>query len=417
MRIKGFTKANLNATQLEALQQVEWRNERLIAHVRLWLGALSNIVLDIFNACTSWQKFDVHALLILDLGIVLYSLATFIATSGKYKAWVKNVLINTDILVISVYSYFSMPGILLPSYFILVLLLTVFRYRAFLTLIATIECILAFILVILSWQFLGSYPIWEMPGNTTLMMYSRFFIVMNCAVLIGVFGVVFIFISRQEKILVVKTMEREKLARFLPRELVDEVESGRLTLEKEGRKTQVTILFADILDFTSLSEKLLPEKIVYLLNKYSDKMVQVIFAHGGILDKFTGDGLMAVFGVPHSKEDDQLHAANAAIMMKSEIGTLNEHFKDVGLPTIKIGIGMATGEVVAGSISTVDRITVIGNPVNLAQQLQSYCKELGAEILVEEITVKAIKDKKTIKEVGAVHLPKKDKPIKVWTLA
>jgi adenylate cyclase len=256
-----------------------------------------------------------------------------------------------------------------------------------------------------------------MPWNDTLMMYSRFVEVLNNAVLIGILGIIFAYISRQVKILVVKTIERENLARFLPRELVNEVESGRLTLEKEGKKIKVTVLFADILDFTSLSEKLMPEKIVYLLNKYSDKMVQVIFAHGGILDKFTGDGLMAVFGVPHSKEDDQLQAANAALMMKSEIETLNVHFKGVGLPMIKIGIGMATGEVVAGSISTVERITVIGNPVNLAPQLQSYCKELGAEILVDEITVKAIKDKKTIKEVGAVHLPKKDKPIKVWTLA
>ena len=417
MAIIDFSKEKLSATQLDALQQVEWRNERLIAHIRLWIGALSNIVLDLINALTSWAKFDVSLLLILDLGIVIYSLATFIATSGKYKPWVKNVLINTDILVIAIYSYFSMPGNLMPSYFILVLLLTVFRYRAFLTFIATIECVLAFILVIFSWHFLGSYPIWEMPGNDTLMMYSSFFIILNCSVLISVFGVVFIFISRQAKILVIKTVEREKLARFLPRELVNEVESGRIALQKEGQKVKVTVLFVDIHDFTSLSEKLLPEKIVYMLNIYSDKMVQIIFAHGGILDKFTGDGLMAVFGVPYSKEDDQLQAANAAIMMKSEVGTLNEHFKSVGLPTIKIGIGMATGEVVAGSISTVDRITVIGNPVNLAPQLQRHCKELGIDILAEEITVKAIKDKKTIKEVGVVHLPKQDKPIKVWTLA
>jgi adenylate cyclase len=417
MAIINFAKEKLSTTQLEALQQVEWRNERLIAHFRFWLAAIPNFVLDIFNACTSWQKFDVTMLLLFDLGIVLYALVTFLLTRGKYKPWVKNVLISTDIIVVAVYSYFSMPGALLPGFFILALILTVFRYRAFLTLIATLECVIAFILVIQAWFFLGYYPIWEMPGNGTLMMYSRFIVILNNVVLIGILGIIFAYISRQVKILVIRTIERESLSRFLPKELVNEVESGRLVLEKEGQRILVTVIFSDILNFNSLSERLKPEKIVYLLNRYTDSMVQIVFKQGGIIDRFTGDGLMAIFGAPLSSEDDQLNAVNTALLMKTELEVLNKEFYTSGLPTLKIGMGIATSEVIGGNIGSRDYMdyTVKGSAVNIAPQLQGYCRELGVEILAEETTVKAINGRINSTEVGSVQIFGNIKPLKVWT--
>ena len=179
----------------------------------------------------------------------------------------------------------------------------------------------------------------------------------------------------------------------------------------------VTVLFSDIRDFTSLTERMPPERIVHLLNSYSEKMVQVIFAHGGMLDKFTGDGIMAVFGAPNNRLDDQLQAARAAIAMQLALNELNQELEAEGLPAISMGVGLATGEVVAGSIGTKDRMeyTVIGNAANLASRIQNMSRDMGVDILTEDVTVHALGDAIKTTEVGVVRIRGVEKPMRLWT--
>jgi len=200
--------------------------------------------------------------------------------------------------------------------------------------------------------------------------------------------------------------------------MIDDVAEGRLELGKEGQKVMVTVLVLDILDFSAISENLLPEKIVYLLNTYSDLMVQAVFKNGGILDKSTGDGIIAVFGVPDREPNDRVRAVSAAIAMNSQLTDLNKRFNTQGLPELKIGIGIATGEVVAGRIGSKERMdyTVIGKTVDIASTLQGYCEELGISVVMDDMTATAVQKTYSAKELSSVSIPEEKQPLKIWTL-
>jgi adenylate cyclase len=149
------------------------------------------------------------------------------------------------------------------------------------------------------------------------------------------------------------------------------------------------VLFADIRGFTSISEKEKPEKVVALLNKYFSVMTEIIFEHGGTLDKYIGDGLMALFGAPTASPEDALNAVKAAVTMQKRLGPLNEELRAEGLGTISMGIGLHTGEATIGYIGSDKRseYTAIGDTVNLASRLESNAA--GGQILMSEASVAA----------------------------
>jgi adenylate cyclase len=151
-------------------------------------------------------------------------------------------------------------------------------------------------------------------------------------------------------------------------------------------------LFADIRGFTTMSERENPERVVRLLNLYFTAMSEIIFAHGGTLDKYIGDGLMAIFGAPTATPDDALNAAKAAIAMQRRLGTLNGELVADGLSPITVGMGMHTGEAVIGYIGSEKRseYTAIGDTVNLAARLESNAR--GGQILLSDAAAKAIGD-------------------------
>jgi len=191
-----------------------------------------------------------------------------------------------------------------------------------------------------------------------------------------------------------KRLAREEVARanysrFMPEYVVKQLLENPNSFRLGGVNQTVTVLFADIRGFTALSEREKPEKVVGLLNRYFSVMTDIIFAHGGTLDKYTGDGLMAIFGAPTATAEDALNAVKAAVTMQKRMATLNSELRAEGYGQISVGIGLHTGEATIGYIGSERRseYTAIGDTVNLASRLESNAA--GGEILMSEATAAA----------------------------
>lgn len=191
-----------------------------------------------------------------------------------------------------------------------------------------------------------------------------------------------------------KRLAREEVARanysrFMPEYVVKQLLENPESFKLGGVNQTVTVLFADIRGFTAFSEKENPEKVVGLLNRYFSVMSEIIFAYGGTLDKYIGDGLMAIFGAPNATPEDAGNAVKTAITMQKRLAALNKELKSEGLNRIDVGIGLHTGEAVIGYIGSEQRseYTAIGDTVNLASRLESNAK--GGQILISEATAQA----------------------------
>lgn len=184
---------------------------------------------------------------------------------------------------------------------------------------------------------------------------------------------------------------REKYERFLPQQLVDDV---MLDPDKEirpgGARQTITVLFADLRGFTTLSEANTPETVVDLLNRFFTLMSEVIFRHGGTLDKYIGDGVLALFGAPYPTERDAVKAVRAAIDMQRAVQTFNKELVAAGQPPIGVGIGINTGAAIVGFIGSESRLdyTAIGDTVNTAARLEHLAK--AGQIIISEHTMQAL---------------------------
>ncbi len=184
---------------------------------------------------------------------------------------------------------------------------------------------------------------------------------------------------------------------------------------KLGGVTQtITVLFADIRGFTRISEHAAPEKIVSLLNRYFSAMTDIIFAHGGTLDKYLGDGLMALFGAPAVTAKDAQNAVNAAVAMQRRMLSINDELREEGFPEIGVGIGLHTGEVIVGYIGSERRseYTAIGDVVNTSSRLESNAK--GGQILVSEVTAKAAKSRYQLTPRDPISVKNREQPVPLF---
>ncbi len=152
-----------------------------------------------------------------------------------------------------------------------------------------------------------------------------------------------------------------------------------------GEEKKITILFADIREFTAFSEALLPYDVIHVLNRYFNQMGRVIKRHGGYIDNYMGDGLMALFGVDDPR-DSTLRAVEAGLEMLEAVEQMRTYLENIYGMSFKIGVGVHYGEVVLGSIGAKDarRMTAIGDAVNLASRIEQANKELGTRLLVSE---------------------------------
>lgn len=207
---------------------------------------------------------------------------------------------------------------------------------------------------------------------------------------------------------------RQSLERFLSPVLVEQVINNQVSLKRGGNEQEVTVMFADIRGFTSLTERSAARDVVVLLNEYFDRMVEVIFNHDGILDKFIGDAIMALWGPPLSKPDDASRAFHAAITMQKELSQLNNEREKRGESPIEIGIGLASGVCVAGNIGARRRMeyTVIGDAVNLSSRLSSIAA--AGEVICDEATFKRVGSPTNAAELPPTEVKGKRKPVKLY---
>ncbi len=206
---------------------------------------------------------------------------------------------------------------------------------------------------------------------------------------------------------------RSRLERFHSPQIIEMILHGGQEDLMEPKDLTATILFSDIVGFTTLSESLPPREINIVLNQYFTRMTDILFKHDGTLDKYIGDGLMAVFGAPMEKPDDAERAIQAALEMRRELAAMRD---EVGSNSaqLHIRIGINTGRVVAGNMGSPRRLdyTVIGDPVNLAARLES--SGTPNQILIGEETYKLVKGKFNIVEVGPRKVKGKAAEIMVY---
>ncbi len=208
---------------------------------------------------------------------------------------------------------------------------------------------------------------------------------------------------------------KSTMSRYMDAELADQLlESGADLLG--GKQSVSTVLFSDIRSFTTLTEQLGAQGTVALLNEYFTIMVDLIQAEGGMLDKFIGDAMMAIFGTPVAHDDDPDRAMRAAIGMMTELAVLNVARKSRGMSPIDHGLGLNTGEIVSGNIGSPKRMdfTVIGDGVNLAARLESACKKYGAHILISEYTFASLKATYRTRHIDKVIVKGKTEPVGVY---
>ncbi|HEV8168880.1 MAG TPA: adenylate/guanylate cyclase domain-containing protein [Pyrinomonadaceae bacterium] len=220
--------------------------------------------------------------------------------------------------------------------------------------------------------------------------------------------------ARAHERLAREEVARANYSRFLPEYVVKQMLDNPESFKLGGVSQTITILFADIRGFTRISEHAAPEKIVNLLNRYFSAMTDIIFAHGGTLDKYLGDGLMALFGAPTTTPDDASNALNAAVAMQRRMLGINRELHDEGFPEIGVGMGLHTGEVIVGYIGSERRseYTAIGDTVNTSSRLESNA--LGGEILISDATAQAAHSRYKLKPREPITVKNRQQPVKLW---
>ena len=207
---------------------------------------------------------------------------------------------------------------------------------------------------------------------------------------------------------------RNVLNKFHGSHVAEDLMKGDLQLG--GSNKEVTVFFSDIRDFTKFSEGHTPEEVVGMLNEYFGIMVGIITVNHGIVDKFVGDAIMAVWGAPNSSGEDQFFALKACIEMRTALAQLNERRLARGKTEIRIGMGLHTGRAISGTIGSDERMeyTVIGDTVNLAARIEASTKSFGTDLLVSQ-SIRASESEKYIYELaGEAEVKGKSEPIRMY---
>ncbi len=217
--------------------------------------------------------------------------------------------------------------------------------------------------------------------------------------------------------LIEETRIRNNLGRYLSAEIVEGIVEKKLEVVLGGERRKITVIFADIVAFTKIVEDRDPEQVVAILNELFTFFTEIIFKHNGIIDKFIGDCVMAVFGAPYGDEDDVFNAISAADEMKRWLEVGNARWKkELGM-AIEIGMGIHTGEALAGNIGSQKRMeyTVIGDTVNVAARLEALARP--GQILMTAATAEEIEDDFECISIGKLPIKGHDEPMEIFMLA
>jgi adenylate cyclase len=209
---------------------------------------------------------------------------------------------------------------------------------------------------------------------------------------------------------------RAAFKHYLSPALVEQVAREPELLRLGGEQKELTVLFADIRNSTAIGAKLPPEVFIGLLNDVLDSMTHVLFAHDGMLDKYTGDGLVAVFGAPLPQPDHALRACRAALAMLDQLAPVRAGWARPDLPQVEIGIGINTGPMIIGNMGSKERFayTVIGDEANLGSRLEAANKDFQTHILISEATWQAVKGEIAARELDVVTFRGMARPVRVY---
>jgi adenylate cyclase len=204
-------------------------------------------------------------------------------------------------------------------------------------------------------------------------------------------------------------------SRYVSASVVDAIIQDPKRLELGGERRRMSVFFSDIRGFTTLAEGMSPEKLVKLLNAYLDRMTDLVFSHGGVLDKYIGDAVMAFWNAPFDQPDHARRAAATAIAMREALAEMNASHA-FGKADLKIGVGINTGDMVVGNIGGHQRFdyTVIGDNVNLASRVEGLTKEYGVEILLTEATAIEAGSEILSRRLDLVVVKGKTEPVAVY---
>jgi adenylate cyclase len=207
-------------------------------------------------------------------------------------------------------------------------------------------------------------------------------------------------------------------ASFVPKRLVQQLVATGDALQPGGSRREVTVLFTDIAGFTAITEKADPEQVMLRTSRYLAVLSAVIMEHGGTVDKFVGDAIMAIWNAPADDSDHVAHACAAVLACREANRRLNLEFESEGWPAYRTRFGLHTGEAVVGTIGSDDRMayTVLGAAVNLAARLEPLNKEYGTEILVSEAIQRQVSDRFSFRPVDTIQPKGFEARIQVYEL-
>ncbi len=292
----------------------------------------------------------------------------------------------------------------------------------------TFASIFLFILLPLSWMIVSS--IYNRVG-LYLLAYTVFFI--STKILYLYFNLyidafypllALLFVGTASEVLLHQEQEEQSrfiegaFSSYLSTDLLNKLMQEPERLVLGGEKKELTVFFSDIRSFTSISEKMDPQKLIQHLNRYFTPMSNIVMQHQGMIDKYIGDALMAFYNAPVDVKDHAAAACRSSLQMLDELEELNKDFVKEGLPEIEIGIGLNTAEVVVGNMGSEKRFnyTVIGDGVNLASRVEGINKNYGTHILITEFTQAIVKDEFLTRPIEKVRVKGKEEEVLLYEL-
>lgn len=213
-----------------------------------------------------------------------------------------------------------------------------------------------------------------------------------------------------------KRQVKKLFSRYVSKDVYDQLVANPSLAALGGARRHMTVLFSDIRGFTTMSEKGTPEDVVSQLNELFTRMVRVVFDNRGTVDKFVGDMIMALYGAPLDDEEHAEHAVQTALAMITTLQQMNREWAAAGRPQLDIGIGVNTGDMIAGNVGSesIMSYTVIGDAVNLGARLESLNKEYGTRIIISDATRERLKGRYDIHPLGDVVVKGKSQPVAIF---